>query len=261
MKNLSLILFVLIFCQITTSSQPCLPNGITFTTQAEIDNFQTNHPNCTEIEGDVEIYGYDITNLNGLNVLTSIGGDLEIGDDYFGGNPALTSLAGLDSLTSIGGDLVIESNHSLTSLMGLDNIDAASIDDLEIYDNFSLSTCEVESICAYLASPGGTIEIYNNATGCNSQGEVEAACGVGVPEIYFKSHFSLYPNPAKDILTISCTNGATIEEVVIYNQIGQKVFEKELSNNTIDVSSLQQGMYIVEVVSREWKVRKKLIIR
>jgi S-formylglutathione hydrolase FrmB len=52
----------------------CLPQGITFTNQAQIDNFQTNYPGCTEIEGDVTIAGDDITNLNGLSVLTSIGG-------------------------------------------------------------------------------------------------------------------------------------------------------------------------------------------
>ena len=71
MKNLSLIILILIFFQITTLSQPCLPEGITFTTQAQIDSFQINYPNCNEIEGDVEIIGDDITNLNGLNVLTA----------------------------------------------------------------------------------------------------------------------------------------------------------------------------------------------
>ena len=49
-----------------SSSQSCLPERITFTIQAQIDNFQTNYPNCTEIEGVVTISGNDITNLNGL---------------------------------------------------------------------------------------------------------------------------------------------------------------------------------------------------
>jgi hypothetical protein len=48
----------------------CLPEGINFTTQAQIDNFQTNYPGCTEIEGDVLILGSNITNLTGLSVLT-----------------------------------------------------------------------------------------------------------------------------------------------------------------------------------------------
>ncbi len=71
----------------------------------------------------------------------------------------------------------------------------------------------------------------------------------------------IFPNPAKDILTISCENTAIIEEVVIYNQTGQKVFVGELVNNTIDVSNLPNGMYIVELVAKEWQIRKKLIIR
>jgi len=58
------------------------PKGITFTTQAQIDSFQVNYPGCMGIEGFVVITdsygGDDITNLNGLNVLTSIGGDLQI---------------------------------------------------------------------------------------------------------------------------------------------------------------------------------------
>jgi len=49
-------------------SQSCLPDGIEFYSQSEIDNFQTNYPNCTEIEGDVAITGLDIYNLNGLSV-------------------------------------------------------------------------------------------------------------------------------------------------------------------------------------------------
>ena len=34
-------------------AQPCLPEGITFTTQSQMDSFPILYPNCTEIEGDV----------------------------------------------------------------------------------------------------------------------------------------------------------------------------------------------------------------
>ncbi len=73
-KNFTLLFSVLLLWFHTQLfSQPCLSEGITFTTQEQIDSFQINYPSCTEIEGDVGIYGDDITNLNGLNVLTSIG--------------------------------------------------------------------------------------------------------------------------------------------------------------------------------------------
>lgn len=66
-------------------------------------------------------YFTDITNLDGLNLITSIGGSLTIF------NNLLLSLTGLENLTSIGGSLYIGSNGSgngsyLTSLDGLDNL-------------------------------------------------------------------------------------------------------------------------------------------
>ncbi|MCD4729981.1 MAG: hypothetical protein K8R74_05245, partial [Bacteroidales bacterium] len=120
-------------------STSCLPEGITFTTQEEIDNFQVNHPYCTEIEGDLIISGADIINLNGLNVMTSVGGDLNILDNY-----ALTNLTGLENLTSIIGNLKIGSeyeyngNFSLTSLSGLDNLTTIG-DSLKIGYNDALT--------------------------------------------------------------------------------------------------------------------------
>jgi len=351
MKNVALIIFLLFLIYGTASPQSCLPEGIIFETQEEIDNFKNNYPGCTVIEGDVEINGYNITNLNGLNVLTAIGGYLHIvnndnltsltglddvtsiggafriwhndaltgligldnltsiggdlgiifnpaltsltkldnvtsigwrlwigdndaltsltgldnvtsieGDLSIYGNDALTSLTGLDNFTSIGGDLSIHDNYAVTSLSGLNNIDAASIDDLLITFNGFLSTCEVQSICDYLAAPDGSIIIYDNATGCNSEEEVEAACAVPVESINPENEISIFPNPANNQLTISCKDGTTIEKVIIYNQIGQIVLLEKPDNNIIDISELQPGMYIIEVVSGQRKVRGKLVI-
>ena len=89
----------------------------TFSTQEQIDNFQTNYPGCIQIEGDVVISGDDISNLNGLNVLTSIAGYLKI---Y--GNSHLVDLTGLESLSFIGEGLIIGKNNVLTSFSGLENL-------------------------------------------------------------------------------------------------------------------------------------------
>ena len=98
-------LFTFAFCLLPFNllSQSCLPEGITFTTQAQIDSFQDDYPGCTEIEGDVQINGDDISNLNGLNVLTSIEGYLWIGSN----NDDLVDLDGLEELDFIGGSLKI----------------------------------------------------------------------------------------------------------------------------------------------------------
>ena len=149
----------------------CPPGDITFTTQAEIDAFPAMYPGCTTISGNVTIQGSDITNLNGLSAVTSIGEGL-----YIQSNQALTSLSGLSAVTSIGEGLYIYANPALTSLTGLDNIDPTTITDLTIQSSNQLSLCDVQSICDYLSNPANPATISANATGCATRTEVEAAC-------------------------------------------------------------------------------------
>jgi len=101
-------------------SQGCLSGGFTPTTQTEIDNFQTNYPGCTVIEGDVFISGTGFTNLNGLSVITKIQGKLEIV------NTNMVNLQGLENLEKIDGHLMVNSLSLLTSLTGLNKLDTVS---------------------------------------------------------------------------------------------------------------------------------------
>ena len=131
------ILFVLVFTfQLAIYSQGCLPNGITFSNQAEIDNFSTNYPGCTEIEGYVTISGDNITNLAGLSGITSIGDYLEI--IY---NPSLLNINGLAGITSVGGSISLYYNESLTALSGLNNLTTVG-SHLEIVENHTSSECD-----------------------------------------------------------------------------------------------------------------------
>jgi hypothetical protein len=139
----------------TGFSKSCLPYGITFETQAQVDNFQIEYPNCTEIEGNVWINGDDITNLNGLNVLTYIGGELYLND-----SDSLTDLTGLENLNYIGGLLMAYSNDMLTSFSGLDNLTAIG-QQLFITHNDALTSF---SGLGNVTSIGGFLEIiYNNS--------------------------------------------------------------------------------------------------
>lgn len=79
MKNLFFLLTAVIISFANATAQSCLPEGITFSTQEQIDNYQTNYPGCADIEENVKIQGAGIINLNGLSVLASIGGDLNFG--------------------------------------------------------------------------------------------------------------------------------------------------------------------------------------
>lgn len=368
--------------QLTAISQcPCLPEGITFTTQAQIDNFQVNYPGCTEIEGNVRI-GYidnqtDITNFNGLSVVNSIGGylrimgnpnlvnmfglnnlssivgnfetsnnetlknfegldnltiiegnleigihsdvgtgaignsslldmsglnniisvggsllilandsllnltglenltsigmNLEIGYydffvNHYYGNPVLTDLTALQSLSSIGGSLLISCCENLTNIEGLENIDPNSIYDLKIQHNDLLSECDVQSICDYLAAPNGTIEIHDNASGCNSQQEVEEACMTFIEKVILNSCFTISPNPIESSAFISFhIQQPSPVAIKISDMSGREIIYHSYNLHKgeqiipFDTSALNPGIYFCTIKTNEGIQTSKII--
>ena len=81
----------------------------------------------------------------------------------------------------------------------------------------------------------------------------------------FASTVSVHPNPAKDFITISFDQELAGVDISIYNLNGQLItFHPNLFGNTIniDVSSLHNGMYILELADPEGGTDvQKLIVR
>ncbi|PLW98007.1 MAG: hypothetical protein C0591_05310, partial [Marinilabiliales bacterium] len=191
---------------------------------------------------------------SGLTGVTTIGGSLIIT-----GDTNLTNLNGLENISFINGELSIW-RTALTNLDGLNNISAGSIDELYIRGNPSLSSCDVQSVCDYLANPNGTISIGGNAPGCNSQLEVEDECASFVGDLEEKNAISMYPNPATNELFIVCSNGVQITEINIYSQMGQKVLQVYGNTHQLDVSTLPKGLYVAELITDKSKIRRKLLL-
>jgi hypothetical protein len=130
-------------------------------------------------------------------------------------------------------------------------MDAGSITELHINYNYSLSTCDIQSVCDYLVSPDAIIEIHDNAVGCNSQAEVESACGVGYKESNTsENQLCIYPNPSYTQITIETpTTPFKNTFLTIYNINGQQIISQQIMEETtvIDVNTLPRGIYIVKV--------------
>ena len=75
------------------------------------------------------------------------------------------------------------------------------------------------------------------------------------------NEIKLYPNPAKQELHI-CTKGSeNITEVWMYSLNGNIVIQARPVDGTLDISTLQPGMYIVEVMVEGRKMRRKLLVQ
>jgi hypothetical protein len=73
--------------------------------------------------------------------------------------------------------------------------------------------------------------------------------------------FNLFPNPVTNGIVNINSNGADAMQVQVYDVLGKMVKSETLSNNTLDVSNLNTGLYIVKITQNQNSVTKKLVIR
>lgn len=107
-----------------------------------------------------------------------------------------------------------------------------AIDDLKIY-NYVLSDADINTIY--------TTNFLLNSQNFN-QNNLEA---------------TLFPNPVQDVLNISIEN--TINSVEIFTIQGQKVMQS--NESTINMSSLNSGIYLVKIIDENDAISTKKIIK
>ena len=73
--------------------------------------------------------------------------------------------------------------------------------------------------------------------------------------------FNMYPNPTSlGYVTIASKNNAKMS-IAVFDILGKQVLNKTVSNNTLNVSSLKSGVYIMKVSQDNASVTKKLVIQ
>lgn len=201
-----------------------------------------------------------LTNVDGLAGLTSIPGTLSIGD-FRGGNSSLTNIDGLVGLTSIAGSLEIRDNNSLTNidgLLGLTSIDGT----LRIRENVQLSDC---CILRDFENSPGFIFLSENATGCNSLQEIEEAdCEFpdSTDELN-NAQLKIYPNPARDKLTIEYSGTTKITNLELIDLTGKiiKSFPPSTSiQQHVEMQDYEQGIYILRAQIGTEFIFEKLVV-
>ena len=87
----------------------------------------------------------------------------------------------------------------------------------------------------------------------------------GVNEIETKNNFRIFPNPANDILNFQFSDNSSVDEITIIDAVGKKVMSISNSsvelNKGINISSLQSGIYSINVLSKNSFTTQKLIIQ
>ena len=232
-----------------------------------------------------------LVDLSGLENISSIGDIFTIEN-----NSNLTSLSGLENISSIGSLFIIDNvslndisslynvsseislqleitgNQSLTSLNGIDQLNLNSIYYLAVIDNELLSECHVFSICQFMDIHPDYAFFNENATGCNSPEEVQAACDtVSVEEIYLANDFTISPNPCSGYVNLQYAisdQGFVICDIYEISGVRVKQIINEIKmpgthELKVDLSDIPAGIYFCTIKSNSGQavqIRKLIIL-
>jgi hypothetical protein len=77
----------------------------------------------------------------------------------------------------------------------------------------------------------------------------------------FGSYFTLYPNPAKEVLNFEVKNEIGVKSIQVYNMLGQIVLAVTNASSTrsFDVASLNAGAYFIKVTTDKGSANSKFI--
>ena len=75
---------------------------------------------------------------------------------------------------------------------------------------------------------------------------------------YHTDKYSVYPNPVQDYVSIS---GIEPQRITLYDGIGRVVLTKTDYSNSIDMSHLSQGLYLLHIISDKGTVYTKKLIK
>lgn len=76
-----------------------------------------------------------------------------------------------------------------------------------------------------------------------------------------KSNIVVYPNPAKNHVNLSISNEESILKVLVYDMLSKEIALPQLSPNELDISDINNGIYILKIITSKSQYTAKLIVK
>lgn len=160
----------------------------------------------------------------------------------------------------------INDNGDNFSVVGIGMSDALNI----VYRNL---TTYLTNTSGYIDARNGSIQSATDFWGSNSQqvqSVINAWCAVGVgtcsPLAVSNSanttSISVFPNPTAGIISISSNSNVNDFEIKVVNVLGEEIYKTKMLSNTteLDLSKQPNGVYFVQIISKENSITKRIII-
>ncbi|MBL4703963.1 MAG: T9SS type A sorting domain-containing protein [Flavobacteriales bacterium] len=227
-----------IYTDVLTSSAGCDSTVITdLTMMLAVSSTQTLN----------ECAGFSITvgtsNYNSTGIYTDV----------------LTSAQGCDSTVTT--DLTINSIDNTTATTGntiTANLTGASYVWLDCDNGNSAIAGETNQ--SYSPALNGNYAVIVDNGACSDTSACVLITSVGITEMNTVK-FNLFPNPAINVLHVQVSDGLTGYKINVFNVFGQQVYATtvETSLTSVNISSLANGIYMVEITNEKSSLRNRFI--
>ena len=176
---------------------------------------------------------------------------------FFQGHDHLFAHEVLDGITYQEVPMAADSTYKIGMLANANAYTADTLDGTGHIRVTINSTCvKVDYIRAYL--PADTIKgLHHNAEVAYSYTLGKCASNITEHDP-IADQIKIYPNPAKDIVTVKCPEEIRVYIIKLYNAVGQIVYQGH--SNMINTSALPGGVYLLNFKCDGYSITKKLII-
>ena len=107
-----------------------------------------------------------------------------------------------------------------------------------VFDIDFLGNIFAETIALYEALDRSTLSLDNNEVASN---------------------LKLYPNPVSSELHMALSNGNNVKSVTVFDLNGRTILQTEITNNSLNVSQLHSGLYVIKLETERGFTTKRFI--
>ncbi len=253
-----------------SNSNFVLPNGGKITTSGNLGfNSQAGFALISESVGSQTWF---FTDLNGdgfseLIVTAQLqGGNLTsfspTNNQYWNVYPGTSSGV---SLSPVQWSLPLGGKQNTTTNFGFNSLNGTAIPTegagSQTWNVFDINGDNLLDLVVSAQLQGGNVTSFSPTT--NQYWKVYGNSLVGIKKVNSSDYFKIFPNPAKNNLTIKVTNSNFLASLSIIDQFGKSYLEKKfeedekVSETNLDIANLKSGLYFLRINNIVYKLIKE----
>ncbi len=240
------------------------PGGVEYTTSGTYMESFTNAAGCDSV------LTYEVTINDSYETTIDVTGCFEYISD--GGTTYTTSGTYVESYTNVAGcDSVITLNVTINDI----DLTVTQVNGVELTSNEAAPTATYQWVdcddsnapipgatsITYVATANGNYACEVTLNGCTDISECKIVDNVGFDKVD-DSDVKIYPNPNNGNFVIESMTVEAGAQIQISNSAGQIVYQGLINSqkNMIDISDVESGVYVVNILTANTNTKRILII-